>query len=173
MGSSFPALRGELTALLKPVVVELGYRWEGLQLEEIGSMTVRVFIDGPNGVTADDCEVVSKAIDPLLEGAMADSNRYYLEVSSPGLERFLFELDDYRRFIGETARIRFHGEGSHIKRLTGVVEAVDEEGRVTIHTEEETAAIPFEDIVEGSLVYKPQKGEKKTFKRSAGKGGSR
>ena len=70
------------------------------------NMTVRVFIDKEGGVSIDDCTAVSQSMEAVLDSDDFIPSAYVLEVSSPGIERGLFRLDDYRRFAGKKAKIK-------------------------------------------------------------------
>jgi ribosome maturation factor RimP len=71
-----------------------------------GHPIVRVFIDKPGGVTHDDCSEVSHHLGTVLDVEDFIHSAYTLEVSSPGLERGLYQAADYERFAGNTAKIK-------------------------------------------------------------------
>lgn len=86
---------------------------------EFGGGVLRLFIDRPErpgGVDLGDCETVSKQVSALLDVVDFGSGRYTLEVSSPGLDRRLYDLRDYRRFAGSLARVTFREPESGKKR---------------------------------------------------------
>ena len=70
------------------------------------SPTVRVFIDKEGGVTLEDCATVSRAVGAALDEEDFISSAYLLEVSSPGLERQLYNLGDFEKFAGHLARVK-------------------------------------------------------------------
>jgi ribosome maturation factor RimP len=99
--------------LILPTLNILGFALYDLKVLGSGRGAIlRVTIDRPDGVTLDDCEKVSQSLGPLLDQADPFPDRYTLEVSSPGAERPLRSLDEYRRFLGMRANIRYRVDGS-------------------------------------------------------------
>lgn len=87
------------------------------------SYTVRIFIDKPEGVTIEDCSVYSKRIEEVLDGDDFIPTAYLLEVSSPGLERGLYSIADFDKFVGEKAKVKtdeaVNGQKVFIGRIAG------------------------------------------------------
>jgi ribosome maturation factor RimP len=113
-------------------------------LAEASGPTLRLFIDHPDGVTLELCERVS--------GELSDySERYALEVSSPGVERPLTKPQHYNRFLGRRARVRLRDASEGHKQLTGeLVGATDSE--ITLAAGDGVVTIPYTQIVRSNLV---------------------
>lgn len=105
------------------------------------NLTVRVFIDKPGGVTVDDCADLSRRIEEVLDADDFIPSSYVLEVSSPGLERGLFSLDDFRRFAGKKVKVKLSetvgGRKAYVSRIKGV------EGDDVILTDRQFGEIRF------------------------------
>lgn len=92
--------------------------------------TLRIFIDRPDtGVTLSDCEHVSKMVSALLDVVDFGTQKYVLEVSSPGLDRELYRPRDYERFTGEKIRLTYRTPEERAKRtVVGLLEAYRSNG---------------------------------------------
>ena len=123
----------ELTAqLARPVVEANGCSlWDVEYVKEAGSWYLRVYIDKDTGVSIDDCEAVSRALDPVLDEADPIPTSYIFEVSSAGVERELKRPGDFEKFMGSQVEVRHYqpveGAKSHIGTLRGYAD-----GAVTI-----------------------------------------
>jgi ribosome maturation factor RimP len=103
---------------------------EGLELvhwETVGpknNFILRILIDKPEGVTHNDCEVVSRQVDTLLDVEDLIPHQYTLEVSSPGVDRPLYKRADYERFAGKKVKIKtfqpINGQRNFRGRLIGI-----------------------------------------------------
>jgi len=103
-----------LSALLEPTVVSLGFQLWGLELISPNRRpTLRIYIEGDNGVTVDDCATVSRHLASVLDVEDPIQGEYTLEVSSPGIDRLLFAPEQYTLYVGEPieVRLRFPFEG--------------------------------------------------------------
>ncbi len=96
-------LEEKLQNLLQPVVEDFGCELWGIETQRVGRfLTLRIFIDKPEtGVTIDDCADVSRQVSALLDVEDPIADKYNLEVSSPGMDRPLFTLAQFSRYIGQ------------------------------------------------------------------------
>jgi len=117
----------ELTALLEPVVADLGLECLGVEYSPShGNGLVRVYIDAPDrAVTVDDCEAVSRQISATLDVNDPIQGRYTLEVSSPGLDRPLYTPGHFERFVGSAAKVELNLPLNGRRRFQGPIKAVD------------------------------------------------
>ena len=117
---------------------------EVLTAEVVGTGTVRLFIDHPEGVTLELCERVTHHLAEVRE-------QYALEVSSPGPKRPLTKPHHFRRFIGRRARVRTRGDHDGRQSFTGELVGASDDA-VTIAADTGVIAIPYDDITRSNLV---------------------
>jgi ribosome maturation factor RimP len=143
----------ELKQLLGPVVEALGCELWGIELQAGGkTKLLRLYIDHvENGVGVDDCERVSRQASAVLDVEDAINGEYILEVSSPGMDRPLYELSQYEQFIGEdiSLRLRFPYEGR--RNFKGRLSGVDDDEIVLVVADHEFL-FPVEGIEKANVV---------------------
>lgn len=97
----------ELETKIENLIVSLGYELYGIDfLRESDSEILRVYITKQENISLDDCQEVSLALSPLLDVELPNYEKYYLEVSSPGIERVLKKQSHYKGAIGEMVKIK-------------------------------------------------------------------
>ncbi|MBQ1818336.1 MAG: ribosome maturation factor RimP [Clostridia bacterium] len=102
-------LTERVAALIGPVITELGYELYDVEFrKEYGNWELLITIDAPQGVSLEDCERVSRAIDPVLDEADPIEQAYYLTVSSVGLDRPLKLSKDFDRNIGANVDVKLY-----------------------------------------------------------------
>ena len=121
-----------VTALAEPVVASCGCElWDVEYLKEGGTWFLRVYIDKPGGVSIDDCEAVSRALDPVLDEKDPIEQSYTFEVSSAGAERSLKRPSDFERFLGSLVEVRLYTAVDGAKQAVGHLKGY-ENGDVTV-----------------------------------------
>lgn len=140
---------------LKSVVEEMGYELVDVSFEKDGGGMNLVFtIDNDNGVTIDDCELVSKKLDPLLDELNpTDDKPYTLVVSSPGLDRPLKTDRDLKRNLGNEVEVSLFAKIDGQKLFKGELKAFDEK-TVTLQTESGELSFDRNKIASTKLVIK-------------------
>lgn len=110
---------------IAPAIEALGLELWGIeQLQQGRSVTLRIFIDCLSGVTVDDCARVSRQVSAILDVEDPIHGEYTLEVSSPGIDRPLFTLQQFERFLGAEVNIRLRVPVDGRRRFRGVIEKV-------------------------------------------------
>lgn len=131
--------------IVRPIVEGMGLTLWDVRFEKEGaSWYLRVFIDKEGGVTIDDCENVSRAVDPLIDEADPISQAYYFEVSSPGIGRDLVRPWHFDRYLGQEIELRLiRGENGQ-RDFMGALVRHDPES-VTIQVGEEERSFAKKD----------------------------
>jgi ribosome maturation factor RimP len=144
-------LRGEIRRLVESTIERMGFELVAVEWTSNGRRPLlRLSIDAPGGVGADDCAAVSHRINPVLDAADPISSAYALEVSSPGIDRAVQRLKDFERFTGYRCRIKLE-EGLPRRRYTGTLRGVDGED-VRIEVDGEEHVLAFASIDAANLV---------------------
>ena len=142
-----------LRELIQPIAEAFQKTLWGIEVLSSGkSSIVRVYIDSSKGVNVEDCADISRQISSLLDVESFLPERYVLEVSSPGLNRKLFEISQYSAYIGEKVRISLKAPFEERKNYSGILTKIEEDD-VVIESGDEEFTFPFEVIEKGHLVY--------------------
>lgn len=154
---------------IEQIVTGLGFECVNVSVKsDFGKLRLQILIDTLGGINVDDCETVSKRVNKFLDESPdlpeLDKGRYYLEVSSPGVERPLYRLEDYVRFSGREARVRLSKLLDGRKTFTGIILGA-EAGTVKLTCDGEEKLIPFEAIRSANLVYRFEDDTKHTRRR--------
>jgi ribosome maturation factor RimP len=140
--------------LIKPSVEALGFDLWGLQYLPQGNKTIlRVYIESPNGITVDDCAKVSRQISSILDVENPINNTYTLEVSSPGLERFLYELDQYKLYIGKEIKVKLHEAIDQRRIIVGTLVAVHDDETIEIAMDEQHFRFGLDQVQSANLLF--------------------
>ena len=124
--------------LAQPIAEELGLRlWDVCFLKEGSSWYLRIFIDKDGGVSIDDCVDMTHAINGPLDEADPIEQAYFLEVSSPGLERELVRDEHFLSYIGAQIKVKMIRPVEGKREFSGVLENYDS-GSITIRCEDES-----------------------------------
>lgn len=127
-----------VAALAKPIVEARGCSlWDVEYVREGADYILRVAIDKEGGVDIDDCEAISRALDPILDEHDPIPDRYQFEVCSAGLERALKRPGDFARFLGSPVTVKLYRPVKGLKEIPAVLRGY-EDGRVTVDTGKET-----------------------------------
>jgi len=142
-----------LIALVEPVVTGLGYEFVSMEMLGQGRQSIiRVYIDAEKGILVDDCSKVSHQVSGVLDVEDPIRGKYTLEVSSPGVDRPLFTLAHFERFVGSEIKVELRqatAEGQ--KKLRGDLLKVENE-TIHLHVQDEEFEIPFALINKARLV---------------------
>lgn len=142
----------QLQALLAPVVEALGYQCWGIEFISQGRHSVlRVYIDHADGILIDDCEKVSRQISGVLDVEDPVSGEYTLEVSSPGMDRPLFTLEQFAAHAGEQVKIRLRSPYEGRRNFQGLLRGVEEQD-VVVQVDEHEYLLPVDSIDKANII---------------------
>lgn len=138
--------------MIAPAVEALGYQLWGIEYMSQGKHTLlRIFIDGPEGIQVDDCAKVSHQVSGILDVEDPISGEYNLEVSSPGLDRPLFELEQYQQYIGSQLKLRLRSSFEGRKKFTGILAGVEND-EIVLAVDSDEYLLPIELIEKANVV---------------------
>ena len=121
-----------VTQLALPVVEQAGCSlWDVEYVREGSDSVLRLYLDKDGGVNIDDCEAVSRAMDPILDEEDPIPGSYHFEVCSAGLERPLKRPGDFEKFMGSPVLVKLYRPWNGQKELPGILRGY-EDGRVTV-----------------------------------------
>ena len=144
--------RTELEQLLIPVVEALGYRCWGIEFLSQGRHSLlRVYIDSDDGVNVEDCADVSRQASAVLDVEDPISGDYTLEVSSPGLDRPLFTLEQHAAYAGEQVKIKLRVPYEGRRNFQGVIRGVEGDD-VVLLVDEHEYLLPIDSIDKSQIV---------------------
>ncbi|MCY1299677.1 Ribosome maturation factor RimP [compost metagenome] len=138
--------------MLAPVVEALGYQCWGIEFLSQGRHSLlRIYIDHENGILIDDCEKVSRQISGVLDVEDPISSEYTLEVSSPGMDRPLFTLEQFAAHAGELVKIKLRSPFEGRRNFQGLLRGVEEQD-VVVLIEDREFLLPIELIDKANII---------------------
>lgn len=145
-------IQQRLQEIIQPVVEALDCELWGIEFNAQGrSSLLRIYIEKADGVAVEDCEKVSRQVSSVLDVEDPIKKEYTLEVSSPGMDRPLFTLDQFERSIGEDLNVRLRVPFEGRRRFNGRLVAVEGD-EVVLQVGDEEYLLPYELIDKASIV---------------------
>lgn len=143
----------KLNEILAPTVVGMDYEFVGLEyLSGANPAVLRIYIDHPDGITVDDCALVSRQLSAVLDVEDPIAGEYNLEVSSPGLNRPLFTKDHYVAVLGERVKLKTRYPVNGRRKYTGQVRQVTENS-IELEIDNKIEVISIADIEKANLIF--------------------
>lgn len=143
----------KVESLLTSTIKELGYELYDVEyIKEGKEYYLRIFIDKPDGIDLNDCEKVSEAINELLDEADYIKEKYFLEVSSPGIERTLRKEKHLQENLGKLVEVRLFKQINKKKIIQGILKDFNQE-TLTLEIENEILLIERKNIAVIKTVY--------------------
>ncbi len=146
------ALIEKIEVFVKPIVSDLDYILYHIEyVKENGEFYLRIYIDKEDGrISLNDCEAVSRQVSDILDSEDPIKDPYYLEVSSPGINRTLYTEEHFKKVIGSEVFIKLTGSINGTKSIKGILKSVDI-NEVVVENNGEKVQIPKEKIKTANL----------------------
>lgn len=146
------AKMNQLQELIEPSVVALGYQLWGIEMLSQGRHSMlRIYIDAEEGIDVEDCAKVSRQVSGIMDVEDPISGEYTLEVSSPGMDRPLFTLEQYRAYIGHVVQLKLRMPFDGRRKFKGVLNGIEDEDVVLIVDQDEYL-LPVDHIEKANIV---------------------
>ncbi len=150
-----------LEELLAPVVESLGCELWGIDYQTHGrNALLRIYIDSERGIAVEDCEKVSRQVSAVMDVEDPINSRYTLEVSSPGMDRPLYKLEQYQRFIGAQIELRLRMPLDGQRKWRGLLAGVEGDEIVLRIDSENEYLLPIDSIERANIVPQFEGGQK-------------
>lgn len=142
----------KISELLEPTIAALDCQLWGIEyIPQARHATLRIYIDKKDGVDIEDCERVSRQVSAILDVEDPVGTAYTLEVSSPGMDRQLFRLEQFQDYVGSLVKIRlrnnYEGRRNFKGRLTGV-----ENNEIILQQDNQEYLFPYELLDKAQIV---------------------
>jgi len=145
-------IQERLEKIVEPAVAVLGCELWGLEYFIQGKKSLlRIYIEKADGVAIEDCEAASRQISSVLDVEDPIKAEYTLEVSSPGMDRRLYKLDQYRDFLGQKLSVKLRVSFEGRKKFTGILKGIEED-EVVLEVDSEEYVLPYELIDKANVV---------------------
>ena len=136
---------------IEPLLTETPYEIYDVEYVKEGTeWYLRIFIDKEGGIDLDDCETVTDLINDPLDELDPIAEAYFLEVSSPGVERHLKSMRHFENAVGEKIRVKTFVKIENNKEWVGILKSVDDNG-ITLDANGKTIAFPFDKIAKANI----------------------
>ena len=138
---------------LTPIINDLGYSVYDVEyVKEAKDYYLRIYIDKPDGIDINDCEKVTNAINPILDQEDYIKDKYFLEVSSSGLERNLRKPEHFKMFIDKEITLKLFKAENNTKELTGILKEYSKDFLI-LEINNEKLKIDCQNIAAAKSVY--------------------
>jgi ribosome maturation factor RimP len=136
----------QITDMLETTVEALGFELWGVEYLSQGRHSlVRIYIDADAGIGVDDCAAVSAQVGSVFDVEDPITGEYTLEVSSPGMDRLLFKLEQYSGYVGEIVDLRLRGAFEGRRKFKGVLKGIEGED-IVIQVDDHEFLLPHSAI---------------------------
>lgn len=147
-------IESKVLALIKPIINENDYDlYDVIYEKEAKDYYLRIVIDSPNGIDLSDCEKVTNLINDKLDEADYIKDQYFLEVSSPGVERLLRKDEHFEKQIGKKISLKLYQKVDDQKEIVGILEEYNVGKDLIIVSQDKTYNIDLKNIAQAKTVF--------------------
>ena len=145
---------GVVSELVSPVADEMGIIiWDVEFVKEGSKKILRITIDSEEGIDINTCETFHRTIDPMLDEADPIDESYYLEVTSPGIDREIKTDEHIEMCLGEKVELKLYAPKNGSKAYTGILQGLSDEGKVIIDINGESVDFDKKEISKMHTVF--------------------
>src|SRR5579872_1552194 len=138
---------------LATLITAMGYEFVGCELHAHGRGSIlRIYIDNEQGITLTDCSSVSHQVSAMLDVEDPIQGEYHLEISSPGLNRPLFEIAQYKKVIGSRIKVRMVNPLNNQRNFVGILQQIDDTNDIHLLMDTEKVILPFSGIEKARVI---------------------
>jgi ribosome maturation factor RimP len=153
MKSEADLVVNKVADLIEPILKEMGFELVDVEfLSKHGKWVLQLFIDTEQGVTIDDCVLVSRELGDLIETRDIIEHEYVLEVSSPGIDRPLKKLKDFQWAVGKKIKVKTAEPVNGRRNFTGILEGLNGD-LISIGLEGMKITLRIDELDKANLVY--------------------
>ena len=146
-------IEDQVQNLLESIIVVLGYElYDVIYAKEGKDYYLRIFIDQEDGIGIEDCEKVNEAINDILDEKDLIPDSYFLEVSSPGLERLLRKEKHFLKNLGKEVTIKLYRPVNRKREFAGILKSF-ENNKIALEVEKEILEFELKDTVSVNTVF--------------------
>ncbi len=140
-----------LSDLLKPVIEDMGFVFWGLEyMPQKNGALMRVYIDSPEGISVDHCADVSREISAVMDVEDPIKSAYVLEVSSPGMDRVLFNRHQFAMYIGKSVQVKLAQPVDGARNVKGIITEIAEQ-KITVSNEQKSYQFDIDNVMKARL----------------------
>lgn len=142
----------QLESVVEKAVAVTGFDLWGIELVRAGQHSIlRVYIEHPDGISVDNCAEVSRQVSAVLDVEDPITNEYTLEVSSPGLDRLLFKLEQYAAYSDHQINLKTKMPIDGRRKFKGLLKGTENDS-IVIEVDREEYVIPIKNIDKAQVV---------------------
>jgi ribosome maturation factor RimP len=147
-----PNIKAKVEEIARPVIESMGYEYIETEFAKQGKdWILTLYIDSPDGINLEDCERVSRAVDPLLDEQDFIEQQYYLCVSSVGLDRPLKNERDFERNMGKCVDIKLYKPFDGVKEISGNITGYTKDDLTVLQADGKSTTLQIKDTAKISL----------------------